>query len=46
MQTSIQYVSLDDTYVSSSRPRFSKTEKAKFTQLSGFSGNLEGKCAL
>lgn len=41
-----QYVSLDDTYVRSKRPRFSKIEKARFKQLSGLSGNFDAKRAL
>lgn len=41
-----QYVSLDDTYVRSRRPRFSEIEKARLKQLSGLSGNLEAKRAL
>ena len=41
-----QYVSLDDTYVRSKRPRFSEIEKARFKQLRGLSGNLEAKRVL
>lgn len=41
-----QYVSLDDTYVRSNRPRFSHIEKIRFKQLSRLSGNLEAKRAL
>ena len=38
-----QYISLEDTYVRSRRPRFSQMEKARLKQLSELSGNLEAK---
>lgn len=41
-----QYVSLEDTYVRSRRPRFSHIEKAKFKQVRRLSGNFESKRAL
>lgn len=41
-----QYVSLDDTYVRSKRPRFSQIEKARLKQQSELSGHLEEKRVL